>query len=116
MAERPSFRRLRDVRRLLVALAGPWVLGALALLVGIGVRGLVRSGWWADWLDPVVLVAFYGLMFAGLFWLPGTWLLGVWWLVWRPSYRRSWYGWLWPALMYLDLCGAVPFLGWVMDR
>lgn len=112
MDVRPSFRRRRDLCRLLVALGTPWAIGGTALLLTVVGRWLYRSGGWAAWLDPLFIAAFYGLLFAALLWIPAAWLFGVW----RRSYRRSLYGWLWLAFCYANLCGAVPFLGCVMEQ
>ena len=43
---------------------------------------------------------------------PAFWFVfGLWRLAWRPGYRRSWYGWLWPFLMWVNLCLVVPAIG-----
>ena len=112
MEDRPSFRRRRDVLRLLLALALPWALLGLAYSAPLLQRALYRAGHDTSWMmGDATYVWFYGFGFPALFSLPVLILFGVYRLVRRPEYRRSWYGWSWPVLMWLDGCG----LGVLMD-
>src|SRR4051794_38441277 len=89
---RPSFRRRVDVQRLVIALLTPWVLGGLAYSLPLLNRELYRGGLQLDWLGVVALVWFYSFGFSALLSLPAWFLFGVWRLIWRPEYRRSYYG------------------------
>jgi hypothetical protein len=111
MDERPSFRRRSDLRRLVAALLIPWLLGGVAYLFPLFALVMFRSGLWADWMDPGVLVGFYSFGFLSLGASPILFLVGVWWLIRRPAYRRSWYGWVWLPLMYLNMWGVVTVIG-----
>jgi hypothetical protein len=111
MDERPSFRQRADVRLLAIALLTPWVLGGLAYAGPLVGGALYRGGFQPDWLEPVILIWFYSFGFPSLLSLLAWFLFGVWRLAWRPGYRRSWYGWLWPFLMWVNLCLVVPVIG-----
>jgi hypothetical protein len=111
MDERPSFRCRADVWRLVIALLTPWVLGGLAYSLPLLCRGLYRSGIPIDGIEPVVLIWFYSFGFPALVSVPAWFLFGVWRLAWRPAYRWSWYGWLWPFLMWVNLCAVAPVIG-----
>lgn len=111
MNERPSFRRRADVRRLVFALFIPWLLGGIAYLFPLVGRELHRSNLSADWMGPAVLVGFYGFGFPAMLSCVLLFVAGIWWLVSRPAYRRSWYGWLWLVLMYLNTCGVASVIG-----
>jgi hypothetical protein len=102
--ERPSFRRRADVRRLVLACLAPWVYFCLAFCVVLLDRGLYRAGHNIEWLKPAFFVWVYGFGFLAMLSMPAFLLYGVWQLVWRPEYRRSWYGWLWLVLVWLHGC------------
>jgi len=76
--ERPSFRRRADVRRLVIALLTPWVLGGLAYSLPLLGRELYRSGFQPDWLGPVTLIWFYSFGFPAMLSVPAWFLFGVW--------------------------------------
>src|SRR5262245_28803074 len=112
MAERPSFQNRADVRRLVIALLTPWVLFGLAYSLPLLGRELYRSGFHqTGWLGPVVMIWFYSFAFpalvSGIAWFG----FGVWRLAWRPEYRRSWYGWLWLFLMWVNICLVGSIIG-----
>jgi len=109
--ERPSFRRRKDSRLLLIALLTPWVLGGVAYIFPLVGGILFQIGFDADRIEPFVLIGFYSFGFPALLSLPVWFLFGVWRLLWRSDYRRSWYGWLWPFLMWVNLCLVVPVIG-----
>lgn len=111
MNERPGFRRKADRRLLAIALLTPWLLGGLAYSVPLLNLALHRGGYELEWLAPSVMMWFYTFNIAAVMSLPAWALFGVWRLVWRREYRRSWYGWLWLLLMYLNLVGIVLVIG-----
>ena len=111
MDGRPSFRRRRDALRLLLALAAPWVLLAVAYAAPLLDRALVRAGRDTSWMSNAPLVWFYGFGFPALFSLAAAFLLGIFRLAWWREYRRPWYGWAWLVSVWLNLCG----LGALMD-
>jgi hypothetical protein len=110
MEERPSFQRRVDVRRLVIALLTPWVLGALAYSLPLIERELYRGGFRTDWLGSVTIIWFYIIGFTALLSVPVWFLFGLSRLIQRRMYRRSWYGWLWLVFMYLNLCAVGPVI------
>lgn len=54
-------------------------------------------------LGAAALLGFLLFGFPALTWFPVAFLYGVGKLCTRREWRRSWYGWLWPPLVYADL-------------
>ncbi len=107
MEEWPSFRRRVCVRRLVLALVLPWLLMILAYSLPLLVREMARAGYNTDWKNPTIYIWFYGFGFPALFTLVGFFLFGLWQLLWWREYRRSWYGWAWTVLTYLNMGALV---------
>ena len=111
MLEQPSFRRRVDSWLLAIALLTPWILGGLAYAGPLVGGWLYRGEFRPEWLGPVVSGWFYTFGFPAMI-SPVAWFLfGVWRLVWRPAYMRSWFGWLWLFLMWVNLCLVGPVIG-----
>ena len=103
MDERPSFQRRTDLRRLIIALLTPWILSVLAYSLPLLARELHRSGFRLDWYGPVLMIWYIAFQSLACLSMPAWFLFGVWRLIWRPEYRRSWYGWMWLFLIYMNL-------------
>jgi hypothetical protein len=101
--ERPSFRRRRDVLRLVAAVLAPWLLLAIAFAPALVFRELYRAGWESESAGNAVSIWFYSLGIAALFAGVGLFFLGVGRLVWYRPYRQSVYGWAWPLLMWFSI-------------
>lgn len=111
MDDRPNFRSRRHVRQLVIALLIPWLLFAAAYSLPLTAHTLYRAGLDVDWIDGPALVSFYLFGFPALLSLPVLFLFGVARLVWYREYRTSWYGWLWPFLMWVNLCLVITLIG-----
>ena len=99
----PSFRRAGDLRRLAVALLMPWLLIGVAYLFVLAVWGLPAAGVEVKSFPPLLMLGFILIGGSALLWFPAAFLYGVWHLITRRGWRRSWYGWLWPLLVYADM-------------
>jgi hypothetical protein len=106
MEDYPSFRRRVDVRRLVIALLIPWVLGGLAYSLPLIERELYRGGFRTDWLGSATIIWFYLFGFTALLCVTAWFIFGLSRLVRRRNYRKSWYGWMWLLFMYLNLCAV----------
>lgn len=111
MDEWPSFRKRRYVLQLVFVLLTPWVLGAIAYSFPFAGWVLSRMDLWADWMGGVILVGFYSFGFPAILSLPILFLFGIGRLIRYREYRVSWYGWMWPFLMWVDLCAVAPVIG-----
>jgi hypothetical protein len=111
MDDRPSFRRQRDVIRLVAAVLAPWVLLAISFVPGLAFGGLYRAGWRVEWAGGPVTSWFYLVSVAAMLVGVGLFIIGVWRLVWYRAYRRSVYGWAWPPLMWASTGGVPLALG-----
>lgn len=89
MDERPSFRRRRDVLRLVAAVVCPWLLLGTSVAPALVFRELSRAGWQVEWTGDAVAVWFYSVSIAALLVGVGLFFLGVWRLVRYRAYRRS---------------------------
>jgi hypothetical protein len=101
--ERPSFRRRRDVWRLVGALAVPSILMITAYLAPLLAREVSRAGHRDTWISATTLVWFYGFGFPAWISLGAFFFLGIFRLAWWREYRQSRYGWAWLVLTYLNL-------------
>ena len=95
----------------MLAILTPWGLGGVAYLFPLAGGTLYRSGFRPDWLEATALIGFYSFGFPAIISVPVWFLFGVWRLAWRPGYRRSDYGWLWPFLMWVNLFLVVTVFG-----
>ena len=111
MDERPSFRRRRDVLRLVAAALAPWLLLIVSFAPAVAFRELYRAGWESEAAGTAVTLWFYLVSVLALFTGVGLFFLGVWRLVWYRAYRRSVYGWAWLPLMWVSTAGLGPAVG-----
>jgi hypothetical protein len=102
--ERPSFRRRKDVVRLVLAILAPWLLIAIAYAPALVFRELYRAGWRVEWAGHGPSIWFWLVSIAAMCSAMGMLLFGLWRLICYPAYRRSAYGWAWPFLMWLSIC------------
>ena len=110
MDDRRSFRRQKDVLRLIAAVLTPWLLLAISIApawCSVYCTGMGRR----PWIGIYVTMWFYLVSIAAMFVGVGLFLLGVWRVVWYRAYRRSVYGWVWPLLMWVSTGGLGPALG-----
>ncbi|MCE9532530.1 MAG: hypothetical protein K8T89_15640 [Planctomycetes bacterium] len=111
MDEIPSFYRRADVRRLVIALLVPWLLGAFGVLIALlGHLLLNHCGVRSRSLYEMMFFTIHGLfllsMMSALFWC----VAAIWRLLWWTYYCFSWYGWLSPVLMFINFVLVVVVL------
>jgi hypothetical protein len=92
--EGPSFRRRRDVLRLVAAVLTPWLLLALSFAPTLVFRELRRAGWQVDWVGKADIFWFYLVSLAAMLAGIGLFFVGVWRLIWYRAYWQSVYGWV----------------------
>ncbi len=111
MNVRPSFRRRRDVLRLVAAVFAPWLLILIAFAPALAWRELYRADWQSDAAGTAVTLWFYLVGMLALLTGVGLFFLGVWRLAWYREYRWSAYGWAWPLLVWASTCGLGSAVG-----
>ena len=105
MEVHPSMWNRNDALRLVGAVLAPLLLVELAYAPGIVLWQMHMAGWRIGWTETIHFIWHYLFLHAG--WLVGIGLffLGMARLVKCREYRWSVYGWAWPLLLLLCLCG-----------
>ncbi len=111
MDGRSSFRNRTDQQFLALAIAVPWILAGLGWASAVVGKWCYQTGNWSEWVDVPLTVWFYFFGFSSLITGVGLMFLALWRLLTRREYRRSWYGWLSPVVMWLNLCAVTTVIG-----